>query len=97
MDGTRMNEREELEIWLADGPDIDEIIERFTQMDKYKLFFYELAKYTNALAENCDKWSVYLHIHGITDPWTESRETFNQLHEEIRDTLQRLRKESENE
>ncbi|MCK4817787.1 hypothetical protein KA005_18600 [bacterium] len=66
-------------------------------MNKYKLFFYALAKYTNALANDCDKQSGYLHIHGITDPWIESREIFNQLPPEIRYTLQRLREEGENE
>ena len=60
-------------------------------MDKYKLFFYRLAAYTNALADDCDRQSTYLHIHGITDPWAESRKIFNQLPPEIRDTLQRLR------
>ena len=61
-------------------------------MDKYKLFFYKLAAYTNALAEDCNKQSVYLHIHGITDPWAESRRVFDSLDAEIRDTLQRLRR-----
>jgi hypothetical protein len=64
-------------------------------MDKYKLFFYKLAEYTNALAEDCDSQSVILHIHSIPDPWAESRKIFNQLPPEIRDTLQRLREEGE--
>ena len=66
-------------------------------MDKYKLFFYRLAAYTNALANDCDKQSVYLLAHGIADPWAESRRVFDSLDTEIRDNLQRLRKESENE
>ncbi len=66
-------------------------------MDKYKLFFYELAKYVNALAEDCNKQSVYLHIHGITDPWVMSRQIFDDLPLEIKDTLQRLREEGEDE
>lgn len=67
------------------------------EMDKYKLFFYRLAVYTNALAEDCDKQSVYLHIHGITDPWACSRKVFDSLDVEIRNTLQRLREEDDNE
>ena len=65
------------------------------EVNKYKLFFYKLAEYTNALAEDCDSQSVILHIHSITDPWAESRKIFNQLPLEIRDTLQRLREEGE--
>jgi hypothetical protein len=63
-------------------------------MDKYKLFFYRLAAYTNALAEDCDKQSVYLLMYG-TDPWAKSRKVFDSLDVEIRDTLQLLREESD--
>ena len=65
-------------------------------MDTYKLFFYELAKYTTALADDCDKQSVYLLMYG-SDPWAESKKVFDSLDVEIRNTLQRLREESDNE
>lgn len=64
-------------------------------MDKYKLFFYKLAEYTNALADDCDSQSLYLHIHNVLDPWAESRKVFNQLPPEIRDTLNRLREDDD--
>jgi len=54
-----------------------------------------LAEYINALAEDCDKQSVYLHIHGITDPWAESRKLFDQLPIAVRALLEKLRAEGE--
>jgi len=53
-----------------------------------------LAEYINALAEDCDKQSVYLHIHGITDPWAESRKLFDQLPLAVRALLEKLREVS---
>lgn len=64
-------------------------------MDKYKLYYYELARYINALAKDCYDVSSFLHVHGYTDPWAKSRELFDKLSPEVRDTLQRLREESE--
>ena len=67
-------------------------------MDKYRFYFYELAKYVNALADDCDGHSGLLVSHGITDPWVISREIFNALPTELKDHLQRLRgKEQEDE
>lgn len=69
-----------------------------TAWDKLELAearLLELANYVNALAEDCDKQSVYLHIHGITDPWAESRKLFDQLPIIVRALLGKLRAEGE--
>lgn len=63
-------------------------------MDKYKLYFYKLAKYVNALADDCNNHSGLLISHGITDPWAISRELFDELPEEVKNELRRLMEDS---
>ncbi len=61
------------------------------KIDKLKADLIKLAIYVGMLSRDCYNVSTFLHVHGYTDPWTQSRKVLDELPEDVRELLEKYR------